>query len=188
MYYDLKSPNILVFQFPSVQESLAVTQGQGYMVPSRKSRAGMAVCLCGVSVMGCLLLLAIVQSQLSPVAHDLLRASLCFLSIASSVYVKIADLGISQILSPGGVMGFKGSPGFMAPEILKYVGTEACTEKVDIYSFAMFLFETISLYYPFEKQNLMQAQIEKLVIDGERPPLQSRVRYRLSWVKEAIEG
>jgi len=46
------------------------------------------------------------------------------------VYVKIADLGISRRLTPGGVMGFKGSPGFMAPEILKYVGTEACTEKV----------------------------------------------------------
>ena len=98
---------------------------------------------------------------------------MCF--AASNVYVKIADLGISQILSPGGVMGFKGSPGFMAPEILKYVGTEACTEKVDIYSFAMFLFETISLHFPFEKQNLMHAQIEKLVIEGERPPLQSRV-------------
>ena len=95
---------------------------------------------------------------------------------ASNVYIKIADLGISQILSPGGVMGFKGSPGFMAPEILKYVGTEACTEKVDVYSFAMFLFETISLHFPFEKQNLMHAQIEKLVIEGERPPLQSRVR------------
>lgn len=94
------------------------------------------------------------------------------------MYVKIADLGISQIMSPGGVMGFKGSPGFMAPEILKYVGTEACTEKVDIYSYAMFLFELISLYFPFEKQNLMHAQIEKLVIDGERPPLQNRVGTR----------
>ena len=93
----------------------------------------------------------------------------------SSVYIKIADLGISQIMSPGGVMGFKGSPGFMAPEILKYVGTEACTEKVDIYSYGMFLFETISLQFPFEKQNLMHAQIEKLVIEGDRPPLQNRV-------------
>ena len=33
-------------------------------------------------------------------------------------------------MSPGGTMGFKGSPGFMAPEILKYVGMEAVTEKV----------------------------------------------------------
>ena len=39
-------------------------------------------------------------------------------------------MGISRRQGPGGVMGFKGSPGFMAPEILKYVGTEACTEKV----------------------------------------------------------
>lgn len=29
VYYDLKSPNILVFQFPSVHDSLSATQGQG---------------------------------------------------------------------------------------------------------------------------------------------------------------
>ena len=89
--------------------------------------------------------------------------------------MKIADLGISQTMTPGGVMGFKGSPGFMAPEILKYVGLEACTEKVDVFSYAMFLYEMISLYFPFEKQNLMKAQIEKLVTEEERPSLQSRV-------------
>ena len=48
--------------------------------------------------------------------------------------------------------------------------------QVDIYSFGMFMYELISLYFPFEKQNLMSSQIEKLVIDGERPPLQNRVR------------
>ena len=48
--------------------------------------------------------------------------------------------------------------------------------QVDIYSFGMFMYEMISLHFPFEKQNLMSSQIEKLVIDGERPPLQSRVR------------
>ena len=97
------------------------------------------------------------------------------LAVYLSVHVKIADLGISQTMTPGGVMGFKGSPGFMAPEILKYVGQEACTEKVDIFSYAMFLYEMISLYFPFEKQNLMKAQIEKLVTEEERPSLQSRV-------------
>ena len=95
--------------------------------------------------------------------------------IPFTVHVKIADLGISQTMTPGGVMGFKGSPGFMAPEILKYVGLEACTEKVDVFSYAMFLYEMISLYFPFEKQNLMKAQIEKLVTEEERPSLQSRV-------------
>ena len=95
--------------------------------------------------------------------------------IVTEVFIKIADLGISRQLSPGGVKGFKGSPGFMAPEILKYVGLEACTEKVDVFSYGMFLFELIALHFPFEKQNLMGTQIEKLVIEGERPPLQNRV-------------
>ena len=47
--------------------------------------------------------------------------------------------------------------------------------QVDIFSFGMFLYELISLHFPFEKQNLMGSQIEKLVIEGERPPLQNRV-------------
>ena len=47
--------------------------------------------------------------------------------------------------------------------------------QVDIYSFGMFMYELISLYFPFEKQNLMSSQIEKLVVEGERPPLQNRV-------------
>ena len=50
--------------------------------------------------------------------------------------------------------------------------------QVDIYSFGMFMYELVSLYFPFEKQNLMSSQIEKLVIDGERPPLQNRVSER----------
>ena len=40
------------------------------------------------------------------------------------------------------------------------------------------MYELVSLYFPFEKQNLMSSQIEKLVIDGERPPLQNRVSER----------
>ena len=104
------------------------------------------------------------------------------LTIATDVLVKIADLGISRLLSPGGVMGFKGSPGFMAPEILKYVGMEACTEKIDVYSYGMFLFELIALHFPFEKQNLMGSQIEKLVIEGDRPPLQNRVCLCTSYI------
>ena len=113
------------------------------------------------------------------------------------MFVKIADLGISRQMSPGGVKGFKGSPGFMAPEILKYVGLEACTEKVDVFSFGMFLFELISLHFPFEKQNIMGMQIEKLVIEGERPPLQTRVsgrslivhcKYRIAGYFRLVDG
>ena len=96
----------------------------------------------------------------------------------------------------------------MAPEILQYVGQEACTEKVskytcacsydrfllavqvkelryylslpllskvDVFSFGMFMYELITLSFPFEQQNLMHNQIERLVVEGERPPLQTRV-------------
>ena len=47
--------------------------------------------------------------------------------------------------------------------------------QVDMFSYAMFLYEMISLYFPYEKQNIMASQIEKLTIQGERPPLHSRV-------------
>ena len=87
VYYDLKSPNVLVFQYPSAQDSL--------------------------------------KASLFQDNHQDLVATRDW-----PVLVKIADMGISRRLTPGGVMGFKGSPGFMAPEILKYVGTEAVTEKV----------------------------------------------------------
>ena len=84
VYYDLKSPNILVFKFPTADESLQVSLGY-----------------------------ASIKSGKFP------------------VYVKITDLGVSRKITPGGVVGYKGTPAFMAPEILRYVGMEACTEKVN---------------------------------------------------------
>ena len=53
--------------------------------------------------------------------------------------------------------------------------TYSLLSQVDMFSYAMFLYEMISLYFPFEKQNIMASQIEKLTIQGERPPLHSRV-------------
>lgn len=85
VYYDLKSPNILAFEYPKGDESTQVTLGYAPM-PRGKF----------------------------------------------PVLVKIADMGISRMITPGGVVGYKGTPAFMAPEILRYVGQEACTEKVAI--------------------------------------------------------
>lgn len=85
VYYDLKSPNILVFEFPSPDQSLQVSLESASVV-----------------------------DQLGKFP----------------VHVKITDLGISRKITPGGVVGYKGTPAFMAPEILRYVGKEACTEKV----------------------------------------------------------
>ena len=72
IYRDLKSDNILVWQFPEPQD----------LVPS-----------------GC------------PLGTEW-------------VYVKLSDYGISQFVATQGARGLVGTPGFMAPEILKYHGRE----------------------------------------------------------------
>ena len=87
VYYDLKSPNILAFEFPTADQSVQIAVGYSTVHPRKLP-----------------------------------------------VRVKIADLGISRKNTPGGVVGYKGTPAFMAPEILKYVGMEACTEKVGVVS------------------------------------------------------
>ena len=50
---------------------------------------------------------------------------------------------------------------------------------MDVFSFGMFMYELITLSFPFERQNLMHNQIERLVVEGERPPLQTRVSLAL---------
>ena len=49
-----------------------------------------------------------------------------------NVHVKLSDYGISQFASISGVLGLAGTPGFIAPEILKYNGKEVYTNKVVI--------------------------------------------------------
>ena len=50
VYYDLKSPNILVFQFPNTHDSLLATQGQGFTdqctTPSAKNSDSPGMCVC----------------------------------------------------------------------------------------------------------------------------------------------
>ena len=41
-----------------------------------------------------------------------------------NVLVKLSDYGISQFVATQGARGLVGTPGFMAPEMLKYQGKE----------------------------------------------------------------
>ena len=68
----------------------------------------------------------------------------CFSKWRSSVYdswrgegilVKLADLGISAFLGPNGFQRKTATPGYVAPEVLKYSGKELLTEKVGIQFF-----------------------------------------------------
>ncbi|CAL8114388.1 unnamed protein product [Orchesella dallaii] len=86
------------------------------------------------------------------------------------VDVKLADYGISRSSFPTGSKGFGGTEGFMAPEIIRYNGEEEYTEKVDIFSFGMLLYEMISLKQPFDGCE----NVKESILEGMRPSLTQR--------------
>lgn len=88
----------------------------------------------------------------------------------NTVHIKVADYGISRIVLPSGSKGFGGTEGFMAPEIMKHNGEEEYTEKVDCFSFGMFLYELISLRQPFEGHEA----VKECILEGNRPVLTHR--------------
>lgn len=88
----------------------------------------------------------------------------------SHVHIKMADYGISRIVLPSGSKGFGGTEGFMAPEIMRHNGEEEYTEKVDCFSFGMFIYELISLRQPFEGHEA----VKECILDGHRPVLTQR--------------
>ncbi|XP_058798844.1 leucine-rich repeat serine/threonine-protein kinase 1 [Phymastichus coffea] len=83
------------------------------------------------------------------------------------VRIKVADYGISRLTLPSGAKGFGGTEGFMAPEIIRYNGEEEYTEKVDSFSFGMFIYELITLRQPFEGHEA----VKECILEGGRPPL-----------------
>lgn len=86
------------------------------------------------------------------------------------VYIKIADYGISRTTSSNSCKGFGGTEGFMAPEIIRYNGEEQYTEKVDCFSFGMFMYEILTLRQPFEGYET----IKESILEGSRPSLTNK--------------
>ncbi|KAI1713552.1 protein tyrosine kinase domain-containing protein [Ditylenchus destructor] len=85
---------------------------------------------------------------------------------ALDVHVKLGDYGISRYSYPSGVCkGYGGTEGFMAPEIMRYNGEQEYTEKVDCFSFGMFIYELISLKQPYEGHD----QMKDFILEGRRP-------------------
>lgn len=89
----------------------------------------------------------------------------------ATIELKLADYGISrQALATGIWKGFAGTINFLAPEILRHNGDEEYTEKVDCFSFGMFLYELLTLRPPFKHNEGMKSHLA----DGERPTLAMR--------------
>uniref|UniRef100_A0A0K0FHI5 non-specific serine/threonine protein kinase n=1 Tax=Strongyloides venezuelensis TaxID=75913 RepID=A0A0K0FHI5_STRVS len=90
------------------------------------------------------------------------------LATLNDVSLKLGDFGISRYSNGSEkCKGFGGTEGFMAPEIIEWNGEQEYTEKVDCYSFGMFIYELISLRLPFEGQE----QFRERILEGARPQL-----------------
>mmetsp|Transcript_14684 Transcript_14684/g.37674 ORF Transcript_14684/g.37674 Transcript_14684/m.37674 type:complete len:297 (+) Transcript_14684:80-970(+) len=87
--------------------------------------------------------------------------------------VKVSDFGLSRMRSQAAADGGKmtalaGTHHWMAPEV--FIGGEY-NEKVDVYSYAMVLFEIICREIPFEDHEAVS--VGKLIAAGERPDMES---------------
>lgn len=90
----------------------------------------------------------------------------------ANVELKLADYGISrQALSTGIYKGFAGTINFLAPEILRHNGDEEYTEKVDCFSFGIFLYELLTLRPPYKHNEGTKSH---QLADGIRPTLTMR--------------
>ncbi|XP_048583428.1 leucine-rich repeat serine/threonine-protein kinase 1 isoform X2 [Nematostella vectensis] len=101
------------------------------------------------------------------------------------VNVKLSDYGISCFATPQGVAGDEGTPGYQAPEILPGIGYD---EKVDIFSYAIFLYELMSGTRPFRnyrsavdiKRDIrrnIRPSLEEQEIDSQLPRLEQLMRW-----------
>ena len=90
---------------------------------------------------------------------------------STDVSLKISDYGVSQFANFGG-LGWAGTSGYMAPEIVSHVGSQLYTTKVDIFSLGMTIYEVITLHPPFA--NLQDVAANHEVVNNNRPLLTSK--------------
>ena len=99
--------------------------------------------------------------------RDIKPDNILVFSTVPDVNVKISDFGTANFLEPIGMKLLLGTHGFMAPEMYSYTSSDGYTTKVDIYAFAMVLYELITKRRPFhEYQRIV---IPEALKRGERP-------------------
>ncbi|KAK4535710.1 hypothetical protein CDCA_CDCA06G1735 [Cyanidium caldarium] len=101
--------------------------------------------------------------------------------------IKVADFGLSRALmcsastsasSAGALTAETGTYRWMAPEMIRH---ERYTEKVDVYSYGVTLWEFFSAEIPFKNMTPIQAAFA-VADKGARPPLTSPPDARTPWV------
>jgi tRNA A-37 threonylcarbamoyl transferase component Bud32 len=96
--------------------------------------------------------------------------------------VKLADFGLATVKSRTFAKTMCGTTGWVAPEVLAEQGY---TEKADVYSFAVILWELLTRQVPYAGKNTMQVvrsidRGERLIIPATCPPDYSRL-INLCW-------
>ncbi|XP_052278678.1 leucine-rich repeat serine/threonine-protein kinase 1-like isoform X2 [Dreissena polymorpha] len=90
------------------------------------------------------------------------------LALEAPVNVKLSDYGISRYSWGGRSVGLVGTLGYQAPEILEGV---SYNEQVDIFSFAMVIYEIFSGRRPFSEYENLSQVTKALKMEGKRPCL-----------------
>jgi hypothetical protein len=89
------------------------------------------------------------------------------LLVTGDMQIKVADFGLSRFRSDRKTMTQVGTPMWMAPEVI--IG-EKYTEKADVYSFGIILWEIMTRMEPYPDKEAMQIVLQ-VVKDGLRPTI-----------------
>eukprot|EP01094_Clydonella_sp_ATCC50884_P010174 TRINITY_DN1974_c0_g3_i4.p1 TRINITY_DN1974_c0_g3~~TRINITY_DN1974_c0_g3_i4.p1 ORF type:complete len:483 (-),score=174.14 TRINITY_DN1974_c0_g3_i4:1872-3320(-) len=109
------------------------------------------------------------------------------LLVDDNMNIKLCDFGLSEIKSQGenlvdGVEGAKGTPLWMAPEVL---AGKSFNEKADIYSFGIVLWEILTRKEPFEEFESFEEFRAAVCMHHIRPPIPPNTLPRLASLIEA---
>ena len=96
----------------------------------------------------------------------------------SSVFIKLADYGISKHCTQEGARGAEGTPPYLPPEVLLHGGTAAFTTKLDVYSFGMFLSYLFTFNGPFDNEKARP--VTSLLEEKRRPEILPSVSLKLT--------
>lgn len=89
----------------------------------------------------------------------------------ADLHVKLIDFGTANFATSTGLISCAGSCGNHAPEMLECANREEYTSQVDVYSYAILLYQIITRSVPFEEYD-SEPKINAAVIAGERPKWQ----------------
>jgi hypothetical protein len=108
--------------------------------------------------------LSYLHSRSPPIVHRDLKSG--NLLLCEDWHIKVSDFGLARTKSADGARTLVGTYAWMAPEVLEQ---RPYDERADVYSFAIVLWELLTLQEPFK--GLEPMQVMRACDRGERPPL-----------------